>query len=205
MLILPYFKKSSGRVLDEALKALKAGGVIAYPTESFYALGVVATDAGSVQRLFELKKRPADKALPIIIGDAALLPLVARSIPGQAQDFIRRFWPGPVTLIFRAAERLPRLLTGGTGMVAVRIPGAGPALDLAKKAGMPITATSANPASRPPAETVQGVADYFGEKIALIIDVGKSPGGMPSTIVDVTVVPPKILRKGRVEIPASAL
>jgi L-threonylcarbamoyladenylate synthase len=178
MLTLPLKDNNHSEVFKEALRILKSGGIVAYSTESFYALGVIAADEDAVKRLFELKKRPAEKPLPIIVGDMDILVSIVKKIPEQ--------------------DSIPGLLTGQTGKVAIRVPGKSAALYLAEAIKIPITATSANPSSLPPAEDTDAVINYFGDKVDLIIDAGKAPGGRPSTIVDVTVNPPKILREGRI-------
>ena len=200
MLIIPYRDNTRDKIISESLDVLKKGGVIAYPTESFYALGVAATDENAVKKLFALKKRPADKALPLIVGDRYMLITCIHEIPLEAEDLIKRFWPGPLTLIFKAKEHIPKLLTGNTGKVAIRIPGESAALHLVRELKLPITATSANPSSMPPADSADKVIDYYEDKIDLIIDAGKSAGGKPSTIIDVTVSPPKVLREGSVSL-----
>jgi L-threonylcarbamoyladenylate synthase len=196
MLRLVFTKDIPEKVITESLKVLKNGGIVAYPTESFYALGVLATDERAIKKLYELKKRPSEKPLPIIVGDMDTLKSIVKYIPSQAEDLMKRFWPGPLTLIFEAQDNLPALLTGNTGKVAVRIPGDSFALYLARASKFPITATSANISARPPAERADEVINYFGDNVDLIIDAGKTPGGKPSTIVDVTVIPPRVLRKG---------
>jgi len=198
MQILSFEKNTSEQIRSEALKVLEKGGIVAYATESFYALGVPATDEEAVKRLFELKKRPPEKPLPVIIGDVAMLKSIVKDIPRSARGLMEKYWPGPLTIVFHAADNIPALLTGGTGRVAARIPGESTALFLAGELRLPLTATSANPSSQPPAETPGQVMDYFGDKAGLIIDTGRSPGGMPSTIIDVTVTPPRILRAGSV-------
>jgi L-threonylcarbamoyladenylate synthase len=200
MKVLSYSKDSLDDIIAKASGLLNNGGIIAYPTESYYALGVLASDEKAVKRLFELKARPPEKPLPLIVGDKDVLLSVVQCIPDQAKALIERFWPGPLTLVLEAGEGVSRLLTGGTGRVAVRIPGDSAALYLARALRLPVTATSANPSARRPAETAGEVIDYFGDSLDLIIDGGKSPGGKPSTIVDVTVVPAIILREGSVSI-----
>ncbi len=185
-------------VLKNALQVLKNGGIIAYPTESFYALGVNTQNEDAVRRLYELKKRPADKPVPLIAGSREILKTLVKSIPPQAEFLMKEFWPGALTMVFDAAEGLPEGLTAGIGKVAVRIPGESFALSLAKAADFPITATSANHSGSSPAESADEVIKYFGETIDLIIDAGKTPGGKPSTIIDITVMPFKVLREGRV-------
>ena len=198
MLRFPLDKNSESEAVDRALEVLKLGGIIAYPTESFYALGVMANDENAVSMVYSLKKRPGDKAMPVIVGGNDVLKAVVENIPPQAEKLMKKFWPGPLTLIFNAKGDLPELLTGFMGKVAVRTPGESFALCLAKTADFPITATSANHSGSPPAQRPDEVINYFGEKIDLIVDAGTTPGGKPSTIVDVTVSPPKVLRKGRV-------
>lgn len=191
-------EKGDGSIFASALRILNSGGLIAYPTESFYALGVCATHEGAVKKLFALKKRPADKPLPIIVGDRDVLMSIVKKVPDQAGDLMKRYWPGPLTLIFEARDSIPPLLTGGSGKVAVRVPGPGIALDMVRMLKMPVTATSANPSGGRPAVTAGEVLEYFGDSVDLIIDSGITPGGMPSTIMDITVCPPLLLRRGRV-------
>ncbi len=200
MLILSFDKNSPELIRSEALKVLEKGGIVAYATESFYALGVPATDEEALERLFGLKKRPAEKPLPVIIGDTMTLKSIVKDIPVRAGELMEKYWPGPLTIVFPAADAVPALLTAGTGKVAARIPGESTALFLARGLRLPLTATSANPSSQPPAETPGQVMDYFGDRVDLIIDTGRSPGGRPSTIIDVTVVPARILRAGSVRL-----
>jgi len=198
MNILSLEKDNLDDVLGKAVDALGSGEVIAYPTESYYAIGVSAEDKSAVERLYQIKERPSVKPLPLIVGDMEQLRSIVKSVPLQAKALIKEYWPGPLTLIFEYAGNLPLLLTGESKKVAVRIPGESAALHLARKAGFPVTATSANPSGRPPAMNADEVRDYFEERIDLLIDGGKTPGGKPSTIIDVTVAMPVILREGRV-------
>jgi L-threonylcarbamoyladenylate synthase len=198
MRVLNITEKTSDTVISEAVRVLKDGGLVAYPTESFYALGVPATDEEAVMRLFELKKRPPEKALPLIVGDMDILASIVTSIPAQAKALIEEYWPGPLNILFEAQKNLPLPLTGGSNRVAVRIPGDRTALKLARAAKLPITATSANPSGQPPAQTVSEVKNYFDGKVDVIIDAGATPGGRPSTIVDATVTPLIILREGSI-------
>jgi len=187
-------------IIKEALRILKRGGIIAYPTESFYALGVDATDEKAVKRLFTLKRRSYKKPIPVIVGEIALLRSIVTEIPSHAQPLIERYWPGPLTLVFEAAETIPLILTGKGHTIAVRIPGEGFSLHLAKAADFPITSTSANPSSLPPAKDAEEVERYFHDAVDLIVDGGETPGGLPSTIVDVTCKSPMIIREGRLRV-----
>lgn len=200
MLRLSLYKNPVEEVTKMALQILKEGKIVAYPTESFYGLGVMATDENAVKRLYELKRRPVQKPMPLIVGSRKALKSIVKSIPHEAEILMGKFWPGALTIVFHAIDGLPEILSGGTGKVAVRIPGENFALCLANLAGFPITATSANPSGMPPAETPEEVINYFGEAVDLIINGGKTPGGEPSTIVDVTVTPVKVLREGKVKV-----
>ncbi len=188
---------------NEAIAVLLRGGIIAYPTETFYGLGAKFDMPESLQRLYDMKQRPGEKAMPVIIGRRGLLSGLVREewlthLPPAALSIMDRFWPGPLTVLFPARQGLPELLTAGTGLIAVRIPGESFALALAEKAGFPFTATSANLSGMPPAINAEEVIRYFGERPDLLIDGGRAGGGRPSTIVDVSGDGIRILREGAV-------
>lgn len=186
---------------DKVVNILQAGGIVAYPTETFYALGVKFDMHDALRKLYELKKRPHEKAMPVIIGDRSLLPAIVSAewlsnIPAAVKALMSRFWPGPLTLLLPAKEGLSEHLTANTGMIGVRVPGESFALRLAQKAGFPITATSANISALPPAENADMVRGYFRDGIDLLIDGGQSPGGLPSTIVSLSGNDIEIVREG---------
>ncbi|MEK6581884.1 MAG: L-threonylcarbamoyladenylate synthase [Nitrospirota bacterium] len=197
-MLIKITRNNLSETLEKAVEILKKGGIIAFPTETFYGLGVKSDMEDSLIRLYELKKRPVKKPMPLIIGSRKLLSSLVASTSNAAAALMDKFWPGPLTIILDAKKRVSRYLTVGTGMVAVRIPGESFALQLAKEAGFPITGTSANISGMPPAEDAEAVIKYFGDRIDLIIDGGKTPGNLPSTIVDATEGDIKILRKGAV-------
>lgn len=186
--------------MDKAIRRLRQllenAEIIAYPTETYYGLGVKYNQDEALERLYDVKQRPPDKAMPLIIGRTGLLSLLTAVIPEAAEALIKRFWPGPLTLILEARENLSRHITAGTGKVAVRIPGPSFALDLAGQLDCPITATSANITGMPPAMTVDEVIASFGSAVNTVIDCGKTPGNAPSTIVDVTGTEIRIVRQG---------
>ena len=157
MLKLSLDKNTIEEIVIEALKVFKKGGIVAYPTESFYALGVMAYDEAALRRLHQLKKRPVEKAMPLIVGSRDILNTIVKSVPAQAEELMKKYWPGPLTIIFDAKEILSRLLISGKGKIAVRIPGDSFALSLAKTADFPITATSANISGKPPAQNSEEV------------------------------------------------
>ena len=183
-------------ILRKAIEILNDGGIVAYPTETFYGLGVKFDKENSLKKLFELKKRQEEKPMPLIIGSRASLSMIAASVNEIAESLMDKFWPGPLTLILEAKKGLSPYLTADTGRIAVRIPGESAALYLVREAGFPITATSANPSGMPPAEDADAVIRYFGEKIDMVIDGGRTAGGLPSTIVDAAGESIKIVREG---------
>lgn len=176
--------------------ALLHGDIIAFPTETFYGLGAKYDLPASLERIYAIKNRPLDKAMPLLIGQRELLGLIAENVPPAAERLMDRFWPGPLTLILPAKANLSRYITAGTGTVAVRIPGRSFAQTLAAAVDFPITATSANVSTRPPAASPEAVFRYFDDRIDVIIDCGRTPGAIPSTIVDATGVRPAVLRRG---------
>ena len=188
--------KNITHVMRHAVDILKNGGIIAFPTETFYGLGAKFDREDSLKRLYDIKQRPQEKAMPLIIGNKELLSIVTVSVNTLALSLMDKFWPGPLTLIFSAKKNLSTFITGGTHKVAVRIPGDSFALHLARLANFPITATSANPSGQLPAQDAETVLRYFGDAIDLIIDGGSIPGCLPSTLVDVTGDEIKILREG---------
>ncbi len=185
-------------ILRKAIEILNDGGIVAYPTETFYGLGVKFDKEASLKKLYELKKRPKEKPMPLIIGSRESLSMIAVSVNEIAESLMDKFWPGPLTLILEAKKGLSPYLTANTGRITVRIPGESAALHLVKEAGFPITATSANPSGMPPAEDADAVIRYFGEKIDMVIDGGRTPGGLPSTIANVTGKNIKIVREGAI-------
>jgi L-threonylcarbamoyladenylate synthase len=184
--------------IQEASRIIRYGGIVAYPTETFYGLGIKYDDPAAIKKLYKLKYRHPEKAMPLIIGNKALLELITARITHPGEILIRQFWPGPLTLLFYAKEDVPGFITAGTGKIAVRVPGESFALDFARELMIPITATSANISGFPPAETADDVAGSFDEKIDLVIDCGKTPGGKPSTIVDASEERIIILREGQI-------
>ncbi|MEW6674536.1 MAG: L-threonylcarbamoyladenylate synthase [Nitrospirota bacterium] len=198
MIVIRISETDIRQVLQKAVDILNYGSIIAYPTETFYALGIKFDMEDPLKKLYEIKQRPKGKAMPLIVGDKGLLPIVAASVNRTAMFLMDRFWPGPLTLIFHAKESLSEYITAGTHKVAVRIPGESFALYLAKSVNFPITATSANLSGMPPACDAEAVIRYFRDKIDLVINGGPTAGGLPSTIVDVTGDEIKILREGAI-------
>lgn len=186
-------------VIDKAANILINGGIIAYPTETLYGLGAKYDVEQALDRIFTLKKRPEEKTLTLIIGDLSQLSFITDFIPDSAKELMRNFWPGPLTLVFKAKKSISKSLVLDD-TVAVRIPGDSFALRLARLVPFPFTATSANISNMPAAQDAATVFNYFGTGVDLIIDGGKTPGEPPSTIVDVSKDDIKVIRKGVIEI-----
>jgi len=187
--------------LEEATGVLLKGGLVAFPTETFYGLGANALDPAAVRRIFEVKGRPESKPLLLLVDSIEMAESLVKEVSAAARDLMAKHWPGPLTLIFRAIPSLPDELTAGTGTVGIRVPRHPVAFELVRAAGLPITAPSANRSGEEPPATAADVQRVFGGKIELILAGGATTGGLPSTILDVTVTPPKLIRRGALEFP----
>ena len=179
-----------------ALSVLKAGGVVAFPTDTLYGLGASILSVPGVERVFQIKERSQTQRLPILLGSIEDLELVAEDIPELAWKFAQRFWPGPLTLVLQRSRYVPEVVTGGQDTVAVRVPDHPIPRTLAQELGAPITGTSANKTGGPDPITAWDVQQQLGPKVDLIIDGGPRPKGRGSTIVNLTVDPPEVLRQG---------
>lgn len=169
--------------LKDAVEAIRRGGVVAFPTETYYGLAVDPFNPQALLKLFQIKKRDRTKPILTLIQDETQLILLTAEISSLYQPLMRNFWPGPLTLIFSGRPQLPDLLTGGTNTVGVRISSHPLAALLVREVGRPITATSANISGCPAAVTAREVFEQLGKKIDVIIDGGPTPGGAGSTIV----------------------
>lgn len=178
----------------------KKGGIIAYPTETFYGLGVDPFNETAAKKLFALKGRDFDKPVSILVKDKNMLIAVVEEIPPAAERLIKKFWPGPLTIIFKAKKTIPALITGNTGKIGIRISCNTVTQKLLEEIDSPITTTSANPSGKKSPVTAKEVTDCFGDKIDLVIDGGVLSGKLGSTIVDVTEGELKILRQGEIPV-----
>ena len=185
--------------LGRAARVLATGGLIAFPTETFYGLGAAALDAAAVRRVFALKGRPSSNPLLVIVDGVAMAESIAE-IPDRARPLIARHWPGPLTLVFRARSVVPDDIGAGTGTVGVRWSSHPVARGLAAALGSPVTAPSANRTGAEPAGSPATVLRDFPIGIDLLLDGGETAGGQPSTVVDATVDPPRVIRAGAVRI-----
>ncbi len=180
-----------------AAAVLRRGGVVAYPTETFYGLGALAWDEEAVARLARAKGRPEGKPLPLVAADLAAVEQVAWLDP-LAGRLAERFWPGPLTLVLRAREGLPAAVTAGTGTVGIRVPGSEVARALARAAAGAIVSTSANASGEPPPVRAGDLSPDLSARIDLVLDAGAAPGGLPSTVVAVEEGQVRLVRAGAV-------
>lgn len=186
--------------IEKAAIIIKKGGIVAYPTETFYGLGVNALDEKAVNKLFMVKKRPTSKPISILISDLNWLQRLVKRIPPVAEALISQYWPGPLTIVFEAADFVPKNLTAGTGKIAMRISSHPLAQKLVRLTSTPITTTSANLSQIPPPISPEEIDEEIKRHIDAILNGGKTSGDMPSTIIDVTIQPPVILRKGAIDL-----
>jgi len=180
--------------LPQALEILKSGGLVAFPTDTVYGVGALVFDSRAVESIYAAKDRPAEKAIPVLIGDLADLDKVGINIPDAAHKLTARFWPGPLTILVPKRGDLPEAVSS-TATVGVRVPDHEVARALLRATG-PLAVTSANISGRQSPVTAQEVYEQLAGRIALIIDGGKTPGGVPSTLVDCTTAELRVLRDG---------
>lgn len=182
--------------IGEAVALLRSGGVIAFPTETFYGLGADARSEAAIGKIFDAKGRDFNNPILVVIGEPGQVDLFARDIPAQALALMKRFWPGPVTILFRAAAAVSPKLTAGSGKIGIRLTSHPIARELARKLGGPLTATSANLSGAPECSAEAEVLAQLEGRIDAVVDGGLTPGGKGSTVVDATVSPVRVLREG---------
>ena len=184
--------------LASAAAALRADGILAYPTETFYGLGGLAFSARAVERIYGLKQRDRGKPLSVVIADLDMACEITDVLPPLFLDLAREFWPGPLTLVARARPLFPPAMLGPGGSLAMRVPGTKWLREFLRLLGAPVTATSANLSGGPEISRPEEVIALFRGKVDIIVDGGPTPGGLPSTIVDLTSDKPVIVRPGAV-------
>ena len=189
---------SEENIISRAVEILADGGAIAYPTETFYGLGVDATNETAIQKIFIIKGRDFKNPIGLIIAQMDdVLPLV-KEIPEAARRLMAAFWPGALTIIFAASDSVSPLLTAGTGKIGLRVSSHPIALKIVKELKKPLTATSANLSGAPECSRASDVIQQIGDKIDAIVDGGITQGEKASTLIDVTCTPPVILREGAI-------
>ncbi len=185
-------------VLAQAVAVLCAGGLVAFPTDTVYGVAAHAYLPEAVEKLYLVKERPRDKAIPLLLGSIDDVDKVARDVPALARALMARFWPGGLTIVLWAQPHVPPIVTAGTGTVALRLPDHGVPRSLAAALGAPLAATSANLSGHPSPRTAGDVLADLGGRVELIIDGGPCRGGIESTVVDLTRKTPEIARVGAI-------
>ncbi len=187
---------SASEIAATAVQALSQGKLVALPTDTVYGIAVNASCEPAVRRIFEIKQRIADNPLPVLIADSEQVNTAARQIPSLAHRLAERFWPGPLTIILHKSPAISDLVTAGQPTVGLRVPDHELTRGVLRLAEFPVAVTSANLSGQPEVVSARQVLATFGGLLALLIDDGRCSGGIPSTVLDLTVSPPRILRDG---------
>jgi L-threonylcarbamoyladenylate synthase len=182
--------------LQPAVEVLQSGGVIIFPTDTVYGIGCDALNEKAVERVFHIKGREAGKPLPVLVARVEDTPRLAREVPPLARRLMETFLPGGVTLVLPKREDVPAMVTGGMDTIGVRVPDHPVTLALLRLSNVALTAPSANWSGEPPAQRITDLPTDLLEQVDLAIDDGDALGGVPSTVVDVTTQPPRIVRAG---------
>jgi L-threonylcarbamoyladenylate synthase len=182
----------------EAVAALRRGDVIVFPTETLYGLGADALNSVAVEKIFELKGRELGKPIPLIVADRAMLDSIVAKVPRAAEILIERFWPGPLTLVLPGRKDLPRALLNAAGSVGIRVSSQPIAQQLVDALLRPLTATSANPAGKHPARTIEEARSYFGDRLEVFVDGGTLTSKSGSTVVEISGERVLVLREGEI-------
>ncbi len=185
-------------LIREAAAMIKDGRVVVFPTTGLYGLGADALNPEAVDKVFNIKLRPYQNPILVLIEKRCDLDRLVQKVPPAAVRLMDYFWPGAVTIVFGAKENLPANLTAGTGRIGVRMPGHPVAFELVKAVGGPITGTSANISGQPGCSDILQLAPSIAERVDLILDAGALAGGKGSTVIDVTEHEPRVLREGAV-------
>lgn len=188
----------SPRVIAKATALLRRGGLVVFPTDTLYALGADASNTRALERLFTAKGRSRAKPISLLVADLAMATQVVGELPAPAARLAERYWPGPLTLLLSAPPGVWCRLSGGTDRIGLRVPNAPVALALIERLGRPITGTSANRSSGKDPRDAEEVLRQLGDQVDWVLDGGPVPIGSPSTVLDVTVNPPVVIREGEV-------
>ena len=190
--------KPDPQVITAAVKVLKAGRVVVFPTTGLYGLGADALNPQAVERIFHIKQRDLDKPILVLIKNESELKRIATHVPQSASRLMAAFWPGTLTVILEARQTLPYALTGGTGKVGIRVPKHPVALALVSAFDGPVTGTSANLSGKEGCASVADLSPGLVQKLDMVLDGGLLKGGVGSTVVDTTMDPPVVVREGAI-------
>jgi L-threonylcarbamoyladenylate synthase len=185
----------------EAAGVLAGGGLVAFPTETYYGLGADPWNERAIEALYRVKGRPEHMPILLLLAGEDQVADAAAATPDDFGVLARRFWPGPLTLVVEARATLPARVSSGSGTVGLRVPPAAIPRSIARALGRPITGTSANLSGTPPSRLASEVAAIFGDSssaLDLLVDGGPAPGGAPSTVVDLTGSAPRLVRAGAI-------
>lgn len=182
--------------LQPAIEVLQNGGVVIFPTDTVYGIGCDALNAAAVERVFRIKGREMGKPVPVLVASMDDLPRLVRTVSPMARALMEKFLPGGVTVVLPKLESVPDIVTARADTMGVRIPDHPVTLTLLRLSGVALIAPSANFSGEPPARRVADIPTSLLEQVDTVIDDGDAPGGVPSTVVDVTSLPPRILREG---------
>jgi L-threonylcarbamoyladenylate synthase len=185
-------------IIAQVVDILMYGGVIAFPTQGLYGLGADAFNLAAVERVFTIKKRSSDKPLLVLVPDRDAVNEVVADIPPAAMKLMDCFWPGRVTIIFKAHKGIPEILVAGTGKIGVRVSGHPVTKNLVSMFRRPVTGTSANLSGKPGCRRIEDIDPLLLEQLDLVLDAGPLAGGKGSTVVDVTAPSPVIIREGAI-------
>ncbi len=198
----PILKISPGKVESRDIRLiariLRNGRIIAFPTDTFYGLGADCFSSSALQRIYQIKKRQPLKPMPVLISDINQVIALAEKIPAVFASLADAIWPGPLTLVLKAARGLPPILTGQRQTIGIRLPAVSWLRELVRQTGSPVVATSANISGETEIDSAEDVIRQFQRRVDLIVDGGRTPGGRPSTVVDVSGDIPLIIRAGAV-------
>ena len=187
-------------MLKDAIKALKSGGLIIFPTETVYGLGADIYNRKAIQKIYRIKKREKNKSLPIIVASVKEVTKVAKAISPEAKRLMKKYFPGPLTIVLKKRKCVPAYVTADGDTIAVRCPNHPLTLKLLRIFGRPIVGTSANLSGKKEPKSASEAKKIFGNKVDYVLDGGKAKHGIPSTVVDATSKTLKILRLGPVHI-----
>jgi len=200
MLTTKILPSTDGKTLEEAADILRTGGLVVFPTDTVYGLGGHAYLPEAVVQIYHVKERPGDKAIPLLLANRGQVQEVSLHVPPEAYRLMEAFWPGGLTLVLPRSPEVPDVVTADGPTVALRMPDHPFVLALILALGAPLAATSANLSGSPPATTAHEALRDLGGRIELIVDGGACHGGVPSTVLDLTVSPPRVLREGAVSL-----
>jgi L-threonylcarbamoyladenylate synthase len=192
--------KANPSGIKRAAQIILQGGVVAFPTETFYGLAADARNEAAIKRIFQVKGREEGKPILLLVADRSWLSGLVQEVYPSAERLMEKFWPGPLTLVFRASPNVSPLLTANTGKIGIRHSPHPVTQALVQAVGRPVTGTSANLSGQPSASLAQEVLQSIGEGLDAILDGGKTAGGLGSTVLDVCGASPRMIREGRLSL-----